>query len=106
MRPPGRVPTLISVNTVTTPATRSRAERGSRTRGEPSSITGSRLSAGVFQSERRMMFLANDGTAGSRIGGPEQDAGAAPLVAGHESIGERGRAGRANTSTRMIAKAP
>ena len=64
----GEAATISTVSTVTTLAMRSTATRGTVTSGEPSSITGSRLSAGVFQSESRLMFLISAGTTGSNSG--------------------------------------
>ena len=101
----GEAATISSVSAVTTLAMRSTATRGTTRRGEPSSMTGSRLSAGVFQSESRLMFLISAGTRRQQERRPEQDRGHAPLVARHEAVGERGGLGRTNSSTSAIATA-
>src|SRR5262249_16997448 len=84
-------------------ASRSSAERGSARRGEPSSITGSRLSEGVFQSESSTMFLANDGIAGNASGVQNKMAALRRASRGKNPSAKAGRDGRTKTSTSATA---
>ena len=82
---------------------RNTATRGSTTSGEPSSITGSRLSAGVFQSEMQIDVLDQRRHDGSRIGIQNRIAAMRRSSRGKKPSASARRDGRAKSSTSAIA---
>ena len=79
------------------------ATRGTVTRGEASAMTGSRLSAGVFHSDSRLMPLISAGTNGSSSGVQNRIAAPRRSSRGNQLSAIAARDGRMKSSTSSSA---